>query len=398
MKTKKEKNVDNPDLKDVIQNKEQTKKLKTTKSKNVSEDKKSLDASTADLERERKNYSDYLYQNTAEFNIAELNKKSTLQEKEKFLQDALVANEEEKLAKIESFDRYDLVVNRITEHYETLHNTNSALTMKDLSVQTHLLLLPDIFVEPDKILEIISKTMKAMWDKVRHGKVVMINEHLLFDSLKFNEKVVPICVINPKLIPAKYITKFVSLDFAENFDVLNAFVKIFENALNARFYVELDDEIIVLRKGKKDEEQNQLFISKTSLRNNFENVLERERSKEVYDEINLEDVVSNKTRQVISFENSKVPASKVIVKESSVKITSVKSNGNGKTTKKVSTTKVVSKKDENKAPKVKAKKVTAKKPVKKAANTKVVKKPSRKTTTKTAKTATKKTSKTKKDK
>ncbi|PAK21578.1 hypothetical protein CJJ23_01345 [Mycoplasmopsis agassizii] len=153
------------------------------------------------------------------------------------------------LSGLDSYDSYDLVLNKSSWNYGEIMSRNTAFTIKDLALQTQLYLYDGKIVELSKIEDYIHQFISDVVKHIANGYAVLLNPIIIFDTVRFAKtSVLPITVANPKLMsPVNLIEwdQFVSGE--DRRQIIDTFIIMIENALSNGHEVEFFKESLLIR-------------------------------------------------------------------------------------------------------------------------------------------------------
>lgn len=139
------------------------------------------------------------------------------------------------LSSIDSYDNYNLVLNKSIWNYNEIEQRNTKLQIIDLALQTQLYLYDGEVIELNEVKELIENFIETVKDDIVAGYPVILNSVLIVDIIRFDKsKIIPITIANPALIPPIGVVEWQSIvkNVGRNHLVIEAFIKLLDNALS----------------------------------------------------------------------------------------------------------------------------------------------------------------------
>ena len=139
------------------------------------------------------------------------------------------------LSSIDSYDNYNLVLNKSIWNYNEIEQRNTKLQIMDLALQTQLYLYDGEVIELNEVKEVIENFIETVKDDIVAGYPVILNSVLIVDIIRFDKsKIIPITIANPALIPPIGVVEWQSIvkNVGRNHLVIEAFIKLLDNALS----------------------------------------------------------------------------------------------------------------------------------------------------------------------
>ena len=139
------------------------------------------------------------------------------------------------LSSIDSYDNYNLVLNKSIWNYNEIEQRNTKLQIMDLALQTQLYLYDGEVIELNEVKELIENFIETVKDDIVAGYPVILNSVLIVDIIRFDKsKIIPITIANPALIPPIGVVEWQSIvkSVGRNHLVIEAFIKLLDNALS----------------------------------------------------------------------------------------------------------------------------------------------------------------------
>ena len=139
------------------------------------------------------------------------------------------------LSSIDSYDNYNLVLNKSIWNYNEIEQRNTKLQIMDLALQTQLYLYDGEVIELNEVKELIENFIETVKDDIVAGYPVILNSVLILDIIRFDKsKMIPITIANPALIPPIAVVEWQSIvkNVGRNHLVIEAFIKLLDNALS----------------------------------------------------------------------------------------------------------------------------------------------------------------------
>lgn len=139
------------------------------------------------------------------------------------------------LSSIDSYDNYNLVLNKSIWNYNEIEQRNTKLQIMDLALQTQLYLYDGEVIELNEVKELIENFIETVKDDIVAGYPVILNSVLIVDIIRFDKsKIIPITIANPALIPPIGVVEWQSIvkNVGRNHLVIEAFIKLLDNALS----------------------------------------------------------------------------------------------------------------------------------------------------------------------
>ncbi|MBD5423156.1 MAG: hypothetical protein HDR43_01515 [Mycoplasma sp.] len=139
------------------------------------------------------------------------------------------------LSSVDSYDNYNLVLNKSIWNYNEVEQRNTKLKLVDLALQTQIYLYDGEVIELDEVKDLIENFIEAVKDNIVAGYPVILNSVLIVDIIRFDKsKIIPITIANPALIPPIGVVEWQSFvkDTGKNHLVIKSFIKLLDNALS----------------------------------------------------------------------------------------------------------------------------------------------------------------------
>ncbi len=138
------------------------------------------------------------------------------------------------LSSVDSYDNYNLVLNKSIWNYNEVEQRNTKFQIMDLALQTQLYLYDGEVIELNEVKELIDNFIETVKDNIVAGYPVILNSVLIVDIIRFDKsKIIPITIANPALIPPIGVVEWQSIvrNTGKNHLVIEAFIKLLDNAL-----------------------------------------------------------------------------------------------------------------------------------------------------------------------
>ncbi len=138
------------------------------------------------------------------------------------------------LSSVDSYDNYNLVLNKSIWNYNEVEQRNTKFQIMDLALQTQLYLYDGEVIELNEVKELIDNFIETVKDNIIAGYPVILNSVLIVDIIRFDKsKIIPITIANPALIPPIGVVEWQSIvrNTGKNHLVIEAFIKLLDNAL-----------------------------------------------------------------------------------------------------------------------------------------------------------------------
>ncbi len=138
------------------------------------------------------------------------------------------------LSSVDSYDNYNLVLNKSIWNYNEVEQRNTKFQIIDLALQTQLYLYDGEVIELNEVKELIDNFIETVKDNIVAGYPVILNSVLIVDIIRFDKsKIIPITIANPALIPPIGVVEWQSIvrNTGKNHLVIEAFIKLLDNAL-----------------------------------------------------------------------------------------------------------------------------------------------------------------------
>ncbi len=139
------------------------------------------------------------------------------------------------LSSVDSYDNYNLVLNKSIWNYNEIEQRNTKFQIMDLALQTQLYLYDGEVIELNEIKELIENFIETVKDNIGAGFPVILNSVLIVDIIRFDKsKIIPITIANPALIPPIGVVEWQSIvkNIGKNHLVIEAFIRLLDNALS----------------------------------------------------------------------------------------------------------------------------------------------------------------------
>lgn len=154
------------------------------------------------------------------------------------------------LSSVDSYSNYNLVLNKSIWNYNEVEQRKTKLKIIDLALQTHVYLYDGVVVPLDEVQSTILNFISAVKANIVSGYPVILNSALIIDALRFDKaKLIPITIANPKLVPPIGVIEWQSFvsEKGNNFLIIEAFIKLLDNALSNGHECEFFHDTIMVR-------------------------------------------------------------------------------------------------------------------------------------------------------
>ena len=154
------------------------------------------------------------------------------------------------LSSIDSYSNYNLVLNKSIWNYNEIEQRNTKFQLLDLALQTHIYLYDGEIIPFEELKTLLDNFIETVKENIIAGYPVILNSALIVDVIRFDKsKVIPIAIANPKLIPPIGVVEWQSLvkNEKKNHLIINAFIKLLDNALENGHECEFFPETILVR-------------------------------------------------------------------------------------------------------------------------------------------------------
>lgn len=154
------------------------------------------------------------------------------------------------LSSVDSYANYNLVLNKSIWNYNEVEQRNTKMKLIDLALQTHIYLYDGEIIPLDEVKELLENFVEAVKENIVAGYPVILNSALIVDIIRFDKsKIIPITIANPKLIPPIGVVEWQSFvkNSGKNHLVIEAFIKLLDNALSNGHECEFFPETIMVR-------------------------------------------------------------------------------------------------------------------------------------------------------
>ncbi|OYD26984.1 hypothetical protein EI74_0366 [Mycoplasma testudineum] len=173
------------------------------------------------------------------------------QEKLKDLEEKLIDYNRKPLSGLDSYDSYALVLNKAEWNFNELKERNTAFSVVDMALQTHLYLYDGEIISIEKIESVIREFIQSVALRMASGNAVLLNPILIMDTVRFdNTSVLPIIVANPKLMSPMNIIEWTSVvkdSSKDKMKIIDVYLKMLENALSNGHEVEFFENSLIVR-------------------------------------------------------------------------------------------------------------------------------------------------------
>ncbi|MGL6125283.1 MAG: hypothetical protein ACRC1F_02200 [Metamycoplasmataceae bacterium] len=139
------------------------------------------------------------------------------------------------LSSIDSYESYNLVLNKSVWNYNEITQRNTKFSIKDLVLQTHIFIYDGVVISVEEVEKTLTTFLDTIMQKIILGYPVVLNPILIIDVIRFDKsKIIPVAIANPKLLPPIGIVEWNSLvkDEGNNYLIIDSFIKLLDNALN----------------------------------------------------------------------------------------------------------------------------------------------------------------------
>lgn len=154
------------------------------------------------------------------------------------------------LSSVDSYANYNLVLNKSIWNYNEVEQRNTKMKLIDLALQTHIYLYDGTVIPVQKVYNLLENFVEAVKENICAGYPVILNSALIVDIIRFDkQKVIPITIANPKLIPPIGVVEWQSFvkDTDKNHLIIEAFIKLLDNALSNGHECEFFPNTIMVR-------------------------------------------------------------------------------------------------------------------------------------------------------
>ncbi|MGL5522176.1 MAG: hypothetical protein ACRDAW_02820 [Metamycoplasmataceae bacterium] len=155
------------------------------------------------------------------------------------------------LSSIDSYENYNLVLNKSIWNFSEIEQRNTKFTFKDLCLQVHIFIYDGVIVPINIVENTISQFLNKVFEKVIYGNPVILTPNLIVDIIRFDKnKVLPITVANPKLLPPLGViewTNVVDLSDKKSSFIIENYLLLLDNALNNGHECEFFPETTMVR-------------------------------------------------------------------------------------------------------------------------------------------------------
>lgn len=154
------------------------------------------------------------------------------------------------LSSIDSYESYNLVLNKSVWNYNEIFQRNTKFSIKDLVLQTHIYIYDGVVIPVDEVEKTLNSFLDSVMKKIIIGYPVVLNPVLIIDVIRFDKsKVIPVAIANPKLLPPIGVVEWTSLvrDEGNNYLIIDSFIKLLDNALNNGHEVEFFEGTLLVR-------------------------------------------------------------------------------------------------------------------------------------------------------
>lgn len=168
------------------------------------------------------------------------------------------------LSSIDSYSNYSLVLNKSIWNFNEVEQRRTKLQTIDLALLTHIYLYDGVIIPLDEVQKTLENFIVAVQTNVVSGYPVILNSSIILDILRFDkEKIIPISIANPSLIPPMGVIEWQSFVSNEgnNHLIIETFIKILDNELNNGHECEFYQGTVLVRNASG---VTSLFISESA--------------------------------------------------------------------------------------------------------------------------------------
>ncbi len=154
------------------------------------------------------------------------------------------------LSSVDSYESYNLVLNKSVWNYNEISQRNTKFSIKDLVLQTHIYIYDGVIIPVEEVEKTLNDFLQVVLKKIVLGYPVVLNPILIIDVIRFDKsKIIPVAIANPKLLPPLGVVEWNSLveNKGNNYLIIDAFIKLLDNALNNGHEVEFFEGTLLVR-------------------------------------------------------------------------------------------------------------------------------------------------------
>ncbi|CAC13403.1 unknown; predicted coding region [Mycoplasmopsis pulmonis] len=155
------------------------------------------------------------------------------------------------LSGVDSYDNFNLVLNKSSWNYNEILKRNTQFKLIDLVLQVQLYLYSEDtpLLSVEKIQGVLKDFIDKVAEKIIDGHAVVLNSIIILDTVRFDQSsILPIAVANPKLMPPINVIEWDTfITGEENLVIIDTFIQMIENSLSRGHEVEFFENSLFVR-------------------------------------------------------------------------------------------------------------------------------------------------------
>lgn len=155
------------------------------------------------------------------------------------------------LSGVDSYDNFNLVLNKSSWNYNEILKRNTQFKLIDLVLQVQLYLYSEDtpLLSVEKIQGVLKDFIDKVAEKIIDGHAVVLNSIIILDTVRFDQSsILPIAVANPKLMPPINVIEWDTFIIGEeNLVIIDTFIQMIENSLSRGHEVEFFENSLFVR-------------------------------------------------------------------------------------------------------------------------------------------------------
>lgn len=154
------------------------------------------------------------------------------------------------LSSIDSYENYNLVLNKSIWNYNEIEQRNTKFSFKDLVLQTHIYIYDGVVIPVNIVERVLLDFLNVVFTSIVKGSPVILNPVIIVDTIRFDKnKIIPVTIANPRLLPPLGVVEWqhIAKNEKNNFLIIDAFIKLLDNAISNGHEVEFFPGTIMVR-------------------------------------------------------------------------------------------------------------------------------------------------------
>lgn len=154
------------------------------------------------------------------------------------------------LSSIDSYENYNLVLNKSVWNYNEIEQRNTKFSFRDLVLQTHIYIYDGVVIPIESVEKVLLDFLNVVFVSVVKGAPVILNPVIIIDTIRFDKgRIIPVTIANPRLLPPLGVVEWqhIANNKGNNFLIIEAFIKLLDNAISNGHEVEFFPGTIMVR-------------------------------------------------------------------------------------------------------------------------------------------------------